>query len=234
MTTFQLDCGDPSGCRALAGRLGPVPARRRSVLLTNAALRPSSWISGTRSSDGRHVIRLRLFERVALNANRRSVAVVALVAAGASSPSCRAGGDELGTDDELASTREPTCTISRRPRPRAGRGCSMYIRFTWRPELPRRSVHRGAGSDQAAGTTIEGMYRKTLRHPGVSLELGPIPFAGGYQVLVGESSPHGPRSARERHDDPRPRRLPRTSVAERGFTRLRTSLAAADILPRSA
>ena len=140
------------------------------------------------------MIRLRLFlERVGLKRILAvSVGVVALVAAGAVFAVVQGRGDDSA--QTTSSSVDPGTNLfylqATAPRVQV-RGCSMYIRFTWKPNYHADQYIGAPALILAAGTTIEGMYRKTFK-----------PVRRGLPDLVGEGRLAGRRPARERHDDP--------------------------------
>jgi hypothetical protein len=130
------------------------------------------------------MIRLRLFlERV--GRKRLLVAalvVVALVAAGAVFAVVRGGGKSTST---TAPPPEVNVNLfylqTAAPRVRV-QGCAMYIRFTWKPNYHANQYIDAPALILAAGTDIEGTYRKTFKASGVSLDVGPITLGGGYRI----------------------------------------------------
>ena len=57
----------------------------------------------------------------------------------------------------------------------------MYIRFTWKPNYHADQYIGAPALILAAGTTIEGMYRKTFALRSEPRRR-PIPFGGGYRT----------------------------------------------------
>jgi hypothetical protein len=130
--------------------------------------------------------RLRLFlEKVGW----RSVAidaaiVVALVAAGIAFAVLRGGEDTSATTTETSAPELSTNLYYLRaiaPKVRI-KGCSMYIRFTWKPDYHADQYIDAPALITASGTGIQGTDRKRFRESGLSIELGPVSLAGGYQV----------------------------------------------------
>jgi hypothetical protein len=116
------------------------------------------------------------------------VVVVALVAAVVSLALIRGGDDTsattTGTSEPESSTNlfylralAPKTTI---------RGCSMYIKFTWKPDYHADQYIDAPALITASGTGIQGTYRKRFTETGMSLELGPVSLAGGYQLWSAE------------------------------------------------
>jgi hypothetical protein len=131
--------------------------------------------------------RLRLFlEKIGW---KRSVAiggavVVALVAAGVAFALMRGGDDTSATATETSAPEESTNLYYLRavaPKTRV-RGCSMYITFTWKPDYHADQYIDAPALITASGSAIQGTYRKLFTENGVSIELGPVSLAGGYQL----------------------------------------------------
>jgi hypothetical protein len=131
------------------------------------------------------VIRLRLFlERVGL---KRVLAVAlgiaALVAAGVVFAVVRAGGEKSTSSTSNAADIETNLFYLRAVKPKVQvKDCLMYIRFTWKPDYHADQYIGAPVLLMAAGTGIEGAYRKTFTASGVSLDVGPIQLGGGYRL----------------------------------------------------
>jgi hypothetical protein len=61
-------------------------------------------------------------------------------------------------------------------------GCVMYIRFAWKPNYHADQYIGAPALIMASGTGIDGIYRKTFKASGVSLDVGPIRLGGGYRL----------------------------------------------------
>jgi hypothetical protein len=132
------------------------------------------------------VIRLRLFfERVGRKRLLAAALVVAaLIAAGAVFAVVRSGGKAASTTAPSAPEVSVNLFYLQAVAPRVRvRGCAMYIRFTWKPNYHADQYIGAPALIMAAGTGIEGTYRKTFKASGVSLEVGPVTLGGGYRVL---------------------------------------------------
>jgi hypothetical protein len=131
--------------------------------------------------------RLRLFlERVGWRSVAIVVAavVVALVAAGLAFALMRGGEDTSATTTETGAPEPSTNLYYLRavaPKLRI-QGCSMYIRFTWKPDYHAEQYIDAPALITASGTGIHGTYSKRFGENGLSIELGPVSLAGGYQV----------------------------------------------------
>ena len=131
------------------------------------------------------MIRLRLFlERLGM---RRvlvgALVLVALIAAGVVAAVVFGGGGKKAAST-TASTPDYTNLFYLRalaPKLRV-QGCTMFVRFTWKPNYHADQYIDAPALIQATGTGIEGTYRKTFKASGVSLDVGPIALGGGYRV----------------------------------------------------
>jgi hypothetical protein len=129
--------------------------------------------------------RLRLFlEKIGW---KRSVAiggavVVALVAAGVAFALMQ-GGDDSAMTQTTAPEESTNLYYLRAVAPKTRvRGCSMFITFTWRPDYHADQYIDAPALITASGTGIQGTYRKRFTERGMSIELGPVSLAGGYQL----------------------------------------------------
>ena len=130
--------------------------------------------------------RLRLFfERVGWKPVAIAVAVLAaLVAAGVAFAMLRGGDEPSAAATETSGSEESTNLYYLRavaPETRV-RGCSMWIRFSWKPDYHAEQYIDAPALITATGTGIGGTYRKRFGENGVSIELGPVTLASGYQV----------------------------------------------------
>ena len=114
--------------------------------------------------------------------------VVVLVAAVVSLALIRGGDDTSATTTETSAPEESTNLYYLRavaPKTRV-LGCSMYITFTWRPDYHADQYIDAPALITASGTGIQGTYRKRFTEKGMSIELGPVSLAGGYQLWSAE------------------------------------------------
>jgi hypothetical protein len=130
--------------------------------------------------------RLRLFfERIGWKRVAIAAAVLlALVAAGVAFAVLRGGDETSASTTETSGPEETTNLYYLRavaPQTRV-QGCSMWIRFTWRPDYHADQYIDAPALITASGTSVQGTYRKRFGENGVSIELGPVSLAGGYQV----------------------------------------------------
>lgn len=130
--------------------------------------------------------RLRLFlekvrwKRVALGA----APVAGLVAAGVVFAVVWSGDDTKETSTTTAPVQASTNLYYLRavaPKTRV-QGCSMFIRFTWKPDYNADQYIGAPALITASGSAIAGSYRRRFTPKGMSVEVGPVSIAGGYQV----------------------------------------------------
>jgi hypothetical protein len=130
--------------------------------------------------------RLRLFfERIGWKPVAIAGAVlIALVAAAVAFATLRGGDETSATTTETSGPEETTNLFYLRAVAPATRvqGCSMWIRFTWKPDYHADQYIDAPALITASGTGVQGTYRKRFGENGVSIELGPVSLAGGYQV----------------------------------------------------
>jgi hypothetical protein len=134
--------------------------------------------------------RLRLFlERVGWKPVAIVVGVlVALVAAAIAFAMLRGGDETSAATTETSGSEESTNLYYLRavaPQTRI-QGCSMWIRFTWRPDFHAEQYIDAPALITASGTGIQGTYRKRFGERGLTIELGPVSLASGYQVWSAE------------------------------------------------
>jgi hypothetical protein len=134
--------------------------------------------------------RLRLFfERIGWKPVAIAVAAVVALAAAAAAFAVLRGGDETSAAaTETSGSEESTNLYYLRavaPQTRI-QGCSMWIRFTWRPDYHAEQYIDAPALITATGTGIQGTYRKRFGERGLTIELGPVSLASGYQVWSAE------------------------------------------------
>ena len=109
--------------------------------------------------------------------------VVALVAAVVSLALIRAGDDSSAATTTTAPEESTNVFYLRALAPETRiQGCSMFIKFTWKPDYHAEQYIDAPALITAAGTGIQGTYRKRFTESGLSIELGPVSLAGGYQL----------------------------------------------------
>ena len=111
------------------------------------------------------------------------IVVVALVAAVVSLALIRGSGDSSATTTSAAPEESTNLYYLRAVAPKTRvRGCSMFITFTWKPDYHADQYIDAPALITASGTGIQGTYRKLFTESGMSIELGPVSLAGGYQL----------------------------------------------------
>ena len=112
-----------------------------------------------------------------------ALVLVALLAAGIVAAVVFGGGGKKATPTTAASTPDINLFYLRALAPKVRvQGCTMFVRFTWKPNYHADQYIDAPALIQASGTGIEGTYRKTFKASGVSLDVGPIALGGGYKV----------------------------------------------------
>jgi hypothetical protein len=61
-------------------------------------------------------------------------------------------------------------------------GCTMRIRYTWKPHFQAIRYLGETAVIQVNGPGITGTYRKPLSRQGLTLETSPVSLAGGYTI----------------------------------------------------
>jgi hypothetical protein len=130
--------------------------------------------------------RLRLFfERIGWKPVAIAAAVLLALVAAAVAFAVLRGGDETSAPDLATAAPEESTNLyylrAVAPETRI-RGCSMWIRFIWKPDYHAEQYIDAPALITASGTGIQGTYQKRFGEKGVSIELGPVSLAGGYQV----------------------------------------------------
>jgi hypothetical protein len=130
--------------------------------------------------------RLRLFfERIGWKPVAITAAVLLALVAAAVAFAVLRGGDEASAPDPATVAPEESTNLyylrAVAPETRV-RGCSMWIRFIWKPDYHADQYIDAPALITASGSGIQGTYQKRFGEKGVSIELGPVSLAGGYQV----------------------------------------------------
>lgn len=130
--------------------------------------------------------RLRLFfERVGWKPFAIGAGVVALVAVAAGAAiALLGGGDKSSTP---AATTVPQDRVNlyylRAMAPETHvQGCSMRIRFIWKPDYHAIQYLGADAIITVSGTDVAGSYRKKFTRKGLALDVGPVDLSGGYKV----------------------------------------------------
>ena len=61
-------------------------------------------------------------------------------------------------------------------------GCSMRIRFIWKPDYHAIQYLGANAIITVSGTDISGSYRQKFTRKGLALDVGPVDLRGGYKV----------------------------------------------------
>ena len=130
--------------------------------------------------------RIRLFlERVGWKPFAIGAGVVVLVAVAAGAGFALLGGsDESSTTTTTAVAQERTNLYYLRavsPETHVT-GCSMRIRFIWKPDYHAVQYLGADAIITVSGTDIAGSYRQKFTRKGLALDVGPVDLRGGYKV----------------------------------------------------
>jgi hypothetical protein len=117
---------------------------------------------------------------IALGAAAVVVVVVAAVAAFA----ILGGGDESSTPSVSTARQERTNlfylrAIAPEVEPH---GCSMRIRFIWKPDYHAIQYLGATAIITVSGTDVAGSYKKKFTRKGLALDVGPVSLSGGYKL----------------------------------------------------
>ena len=131
--------------------------------------------------------RLRLFfERIGRKWILIGIAVIVLLVAGAAGAIAVLGG---GSENSSASTSTQATVLRtnlfylRAMAPKTSvHGCAMNIRYHWKLDYHAIQYLGSTAIITATGTGISGAYRKRLTRKGLTLAVGPVSLAGGYQL----------------------------------------------------
>ena len=130
--------------------------------------------------------RIRLFlERVGWKPFAIGAGVVVLVAVAAGAGFALLGGsDESSTTTTTAVAQERTNLYYLRavsPETHVT-GCSMRIRFIWKPDYHAVQYLGADAIITVSGTDIAGSYKQKFTRKGLALDVGPVDLRGGYKV----------------------------------------------------
>jgi hypothetical protein len=132
------------------------------------------------------MLRLRLFfERVGWRPFAIGAAVVVLLAVAAGvGVALLAGRDDSSASATTTVPEQRTNLYYLRavaPETRV-QGCSMRIRFLWKPDFHAIQYLGATAIITVTGTDIAGSYRQKFTRRGLALDVGPVDLAGGYKV----------------------------------------------------
>jgi hypothetical protein len=93
------------------------------------------------------------------------------------------GGDEKATTTTTTQRQSTTLFYLRAVAPKVRvQGCTMYIRFTWKPDYNADKYFGTRAVITASGTGIGGSYTKEFVGKPMNLDVGPIPLGRAYQI----------------------------------------------------
>jgi hypothetical protein len=129
---------------------------------------------------------IRLFlERVGWKPFAIGAGLVVLVAVAAGAAFAFLGGsDESSTPATTAVAQERTNLYYLRavsPETHVT-GCSMRIRFIWKPDYHAVQYLGADAIITVSGTDVAGSYRQKFTRKGLALDVGPVDLRGGYKV----------------------------------------------------
>jgi hypothetical protein len=110
--------------------------------------------------------------------------VVVLAAAGGAAFALT-GGDDGKENSETATQTQPrrvTFYLRALAPETSVNGCTMRIRYTWKPHFQAIRYLGEPAVIQANGPGITGTYRKPFSRQGLTLETAPVSLAGGYVI----------------------------------------------------
>ncbi|HEY7149159.1 MAG TPA: hypothetical protein VH420_06905 [Gaiellaceae bacterium] len=112
-----------------------------------------------------------------------AIVVVALAAAGAAFALLSGGDDEASAPTTTAPEERTNLYYLRAVAPVVKpNGCSMTIRFVWKPAYHSIQYLGTDAVITVSGTDIGGSYRKKYTRKGLALDVGPVSLLGGYKV----------------------------------------------------
>jgi hypothetical protein len=124
------------------------------------------------------------FERVGWKPFAIGAGVVVLLGAAAGTAiAVLGGGEESSTPTTTAVQERTNVYYLRAVRPETSvQGCSMRIRFIWKPDYQAIQYLGATAIITVSGTDIAGSYRQKFTRKGLALDVGPVDLAGGYKI----------------------------------------------------
>jgi hypothetical protein len=125
-----------------------------------------------------------LLERVGWKPFAIGAGIVVLVAVAAGGAFAFLGGSDASTPATTAVAQERTNLYYLRavaPETRVT-GCSMRIRFVWKPDYHAVQYLGADAIITVSGTDVAGSYRQKFTRKGLALDVGPVDLRGGYKV----------------------------------------------------
>jgi hypothetical protein len=113
-----------------------------------------------------------------------AVVVVVAIAAAVAAFAILGGGDESSTPSVSTARQERTNLFYLRAvAPEVEpHGCSMRIRFIWKPDYHAIQYLGATAIITVSGTDVAGSYKKTFTRKGLALDVGPVSLSGGYKL----------------------------------------------------
>jgi hypothetical protein len=109
--------------------------------------------------------------------------VVAVVLAAGGAFALLSGGDDTSSTTTAAAPTRTNVYYLRAIAPVVkANGCSMRIRFIWKPDYHALQYLGAPAIITVSGTDIAGSYRKKFTRKGLALDVGPVSLAGGYKL----------------------------------------------------
>jgi hypothetical protein len=129
--------------------------------------------------------RIRLFfERVGWRPVAIAAGIVVLFAIAVGGAFALLAGNDESSTPTTAVVQEPTNLYYLRavaPETQVT-GCSMRIRFIWKPDYHAVQYLSADAIITVSGTDIAGSYRQKFTRKGLALDVGPVDLRGGYKV----------------------------------------------------
>ena len=130
--------------------------------------------------------RLRLFyERVGWKPFAIGAGVVVLVAVAAGAAIALLGGGDDSSAPATTTVQQDRVNLyylrAMAPETQVN-GCSMRIRFIWKPDYHAIQYLGATAIITVSGTDIAGSYRQKFTRKGLALDVGPVDLHGGYKV----------------------------------------------------
>jgi hypothetical protein len=128
--------------------------------------------------------RIRLFlERVDWKPFAIGAGIVVLIAAAAGAAFAFLGrSDESSTTTTVAQERTNLYYLRAVSPETQVTGCSMRIRFIWKPDYHAVQYLGADAIITVSGTDVAGSYRQKFTRKGLALDVGPVDLRGGYKV----------------------------------------------------
>jgi hypothetical protein len=124
-----------------------------------------------------------LLERVGWKPFAIGAGIVVLIAAAAGAAFAFLGrSDESSTTTTVAQERTNLYYLRAVSPETQVTGCSMRIRFIWKPDYHAVQYLGADAIITVSGTDVAGSYRQKFTRKGLALDVGPVDLRGGYKV----------------------------------------------------